>query len=123
VLIKEQTAQLVYALYSDSDANRPSGHVFTTGDLDTRGTAQLPLNTWSHLAATWDGATLRLYVNGVQASSRATNGSIVTSAGPLRFGGNSVWGEWFAGRLDEIRVYSRALTATEIQTDMASAVG
>ena len=45
-------------------------------------------------------------------------GSILTSSGPLRIGGNSVWGEFFAGAIDEVRVYNRALTQIEIQTDM-----
>jgi hypothetical protein len=37
-------------------------------------------------------------------------------------GGNLVWGEYFAGRLDDVRIYSRALSASEIQTDMNTAV-
>lgn len=41
-----------------------------------------------------------------------------TSSSPLKFGGNAVWGEYFAGQLDEIRIYNRALSATEIQSDM-----
>ena len=61
--------------------------------LDARGTSALPLNTWSHLAVTFDNATLRLYVNGVQVGSRIVAGPLLTSTGVLRFGGNSVWGE------------------------------
>jgi hypothetical protein len=41
----------------------------------------------------------------------------------LRIGGNSVWGEYFSGLIDEVRVYNRALTATQIQTDMTTAIG
>ena len=53
----------------------------------------------------------------------AQTGAIATSASPLRFGGNSIWGEYFNGRIDEVRVYNRALTATEIQTDMNTGIG
>ena len=67
--------------------------------------------------------TLRLYVNGVQVGTRAVAGPLLTSTGCLRLGGNSIWGEFFAGRLDEIRLYNRALTQGEIQTDMNTAVG
>jgi hypothetical protein len=122
VLLKEQPGHFTYALYATTDTNRPSGHVYTTADMDTRGTAQLPLNAWTHLAATWNGSTLSLYVNGVLASSRAVAGAIRTSSGALRFGGNAIWSEWFAGRLDEIRIYNRALSAAELQSDMATAV-
>jgi hypothetical protein len=80
------------------------------------------LNIWTHLAATYDGTTLRLYVNGVQAGSRAVSGAIQVSNRPLRIGGNSVWGEWFAGRIDEVRIYRRALSAAEVQADMTTPV-
>ena len=87
--------------------------------LEARGTRQLPLNAWSHLAATYDGATLRLFVNGAQVGSRAVTGALLTSTGALRIGGNSIWGEFFQGRIDEVRIYNRALTAAEIQADMS----
>ena len=38
--------------------------------------------------------------------------------GALKIGGNSIWGEYFQGDIDEVRIYNRALTATEIQADM-----
>ena len=78
----------------------------------------LPLNTWTHLAATYDGATLRFYVNGVQVSSLAQTGSIVTSSNPLQIGGDSIYGQYFEGTIDEVRVYNVALTAAQIQADM-----
>jgi len=62
-------------------------------------------------------------VNGVQASSQAVTGNIVTSTGSLRIGGNTIWTEYFSGLIDEVRIYNRALSAGEIQTDMNTAVG
>jgi hypothetical protein len=120
VMMKEQSGDLVYGLYANTDTNRPSGYAYVSGaERDARGTAQLPLNTWSHLATTYDGITLRTYVNGVQVGSRAITGSIAVSTGALRIGGNTVWGEYFSGLIDEARLYNRALTATEIKSDMA----
>jgi len=49
-------------------------------------------------------------------------GNIVTSNLPLRIGGNAIWGEFFAGRIDDVRVYNRALTATEITAGMNAPV-
>ena len=71
---------------------------------------------------TYDGANMRLYLNGVQAGIRAQTGSTVVTTGMLRIGGNAVWGEYFAGLIDEVRVYNRALTAAEIQSDMGTPV-
>ncbi|HEU5313486.1 MAG TPA: LamG domain-containing protein [Candidatus Udaeobacter sp.] len=82
------------------------------------GTAALIANTWAHLAATYDGATMRLYVNGVQVASRAQTGAIATSTNPLQIGGDSIYGQYFAGRIDEVRIYNRALSAAQIQSDM-----
>jgi hypothetical protein len=119
VLLKEQTGSLIYALYAGDGRQQAATDVFTSSDIGISGTATTPLNAWTHLAATYDGATLRLYVNGVQAASKAVTGAIRTSTGALRIGGNSTWNdEWFAGLIDEVRVYKRALSATEIQADM-----
>jgi len=121
-ILKEQVGGLAWALYANADNNRPSGHAFTSTEFDTRGTATLALNAWTHLALTYDGASLRLYVNGTQVSSRALSGPLVASNQPLRIGGNGIWSEWFMGSLDEIRVYNRALSATEVTADMNRAV-
>ena len=80
------------------------------------GSPVLPLNTWSHLAATYDGANLKLYVNGVQAASAAQTGAIGASSQPLSIGTNWV------GMIDEMRIYNRALSASEILTDMNTAI-
>ena len=87
------------------------------------GTASLAANTWAHLALTYDGAVLRLYVNGVQVSSVSQTGNLLTSNNPLQIGGDSIFGQYFAGTIDEVRVYNTALTQSQIQADMATPVG
>jgi hypothetical protein len=54
----------------------------------------------------------------VQVSSRAQTGAIVTSNNPLQIGGDSLYGHYFQGMIDEVRVYDTALTAAQIQADM-----
>jgi chitodextrinase len=97
----------------------------TVGGSQTEafGTAQLPANTWAFLAATYDGANLRFFVNGTQISSQPRTGDIITSGNPLQIGGDSIWGQFFQGTIDEVRVYNVALTPGQIQADMATAVG
>jgi hypothetical protein len=122
VLLKEAIGELSYGMYARESTNRPSGWIRTVG---TNGSSQnagatpaLPTSAWSHMATTYDGANLRLYINGVLRSTKAVTGSIITSGNPLKIGGNAIWGEYFAGQIDEVRIYNRTLSATEIQTDM-----
>jgi hypothetical protein len=55
-------------------------------------------------------------------ASTSSTATLFNSASALRIGGNTVWGEWFSGLIDEVRIYERALTATEIQADSERAV-
>jgi hypothetical protein len=77
---------------------------------------------WQHVAATFDGTTARFYVDGSQVASRAVAGS-VGSSNLWRIGayGGSA-GNFFDGLLDDVRIYSRPLSATELQGDMAQPV-
>jgi fibronectin type 3 domain-containing protein len=122
-VFKERSGGIVYSLYANQDTGRPVGQVWLTSERNAVGSAGLALNAWSHLASTYDGSSLRLYVNGTLVSTTAVSGSLAASTGVLRIGGNGVWPEWFAGLVDEVRVYNRALSAGEIQTDMNTAVG
>jgi hypothetical protein len=118
VILKETGGGLIYSLYA-SDGSRPNSWIrIGSNEVNANGSGLLAVNTWTHLAVTYDGATLRLYVNGTQVGTRAIGGTLATSTGVLRIGGNSVWGEFFSGLIDEVRVYNRVLTAAEIGTDM-----
>ena len=99
-----------------------TGGTFGGSDVALNGTGVLPANTWTYLAATYDGTTLRLYVNGVQVASQAQTGAITTSTNPLQIGGDSLYGQFFQGTIDEVRIYNVALTAAQIQTDMNTQV-
>ena len=123
VVLKETPGGLAFALYAHDNAPRPAAYVNIGGsEVAAIGSAQLPLNTWTHLAATYNGATLRLFVNGSPVGSTAVSGAIVGSLNPLRIGGNSVWGEYFTGRIDEVRIHNRELLQSEIQALMSTPV-
>jgi hypothetical protein len=83
----------------------------------------IPLNSWSDIAVTSDGSKLRLYVNGVQVGEHAATG-IVAGKGPLTIGGAEPFaeGEHYDGKIDEVRVYSRALSEAELKTDRSNAI-
>jgi hypothetical protein len=71
---------------------------------------------------TYDGAALKLYVGGILVASKTQTGSIAVSTGALKIGGNSIWPKYFAGLIDEVRVYNRALSQAEIGSDMGRAL-
>jgi hypothetical protein len=123
VVFKEQPGGMVYSLYANGRASVPLGQVNIGGEREAGGASQLPVGTWTHLALTYDGASLRLYVNGTLVRTVAQTGSIASSAGALRIGGNTIWSEWFAGLVDDVRVYDRGLSAAEIAADMSTPVG
>jgi len=80
------------------------------------------LNVWYHVAGVYDAAarTLNIYVNGVL-DNGVLRGTIpasqVNSAVNVNIGRRSD-GYYFNGVIDEVRIYNRALSATEIQADM-----
>lgn len=119
VIMKEGSP---YGLYAHTSQGKPTGYVAPGGKLKAAYGVVLPLNTWSHLATTYDGTTVRLYQNGEEVGNLVTTGSIPISTRPLQIGGNTQYGEAFAGRIDDVRIYNRALTAGEIQTDMSKEV-
>ena len=82
------------------------------------GSTANPLNAWTHVAVTYDGATIRLYVNGTQVASRLAAGAVQSVSNPLWIGGNQPYGEYFLGLIDEVRVYNRALAQSDIANDM-----
>jgi len=112
-----------YLMASSCCQGRPAaGGIFSGSYGEAYASSNLALNTWTHLATTYDGTTLRLYVNGVQVASKAQTGTLATSSNPLTIGGDPIWGQHFAGRIDEVRVYNSALSAAQIQADMNTAI-
>ena len=72
---------------------------------------------WHHVAGTYDGETIRLYVDGAEKASRAVSGQLQVSTTPLYIGNkplSSYPGDRFKGIIDEVRIYNRALTGAEI---------
>lgn len=85
-----------------------------------------PINdgAWHFVAGTYDGTTMRLYVDGVEVASAAASGTITSSTTPLYIGGGLFADapNYFTGMLDEVEIFSRALTATEV-SDIFNAGG
>ncbi len=100
------------------EGNQLRFHLAGAGDV--RG--PLPtLNLWHHVAATYDGAALRLYLDGVQVASSPATGLINTSGDPLYIGTKSKFvdpsahpGDYFTGMIDDVWIFNYALSEDEI---------
>ena len=83
--------------------------------LGIQGSTVLSTRQWHHVAATWDGTTALLYVDGVLDNSPGSTlvAPIGTDSRALYLGGQS-GGDYFTGTLDDVRLYNHALGADEI---------
>jgi Concanavalin A-like lectin/glucanases superfamily/Bacterial Ig domain/Cadherin-like domain/Putative Ig domain/Calcineurin-like phosphoesterase len=87
--------------------------------LDSTGSYPTDGSTWVHVAATYDGTTIRLYINGVLDGSVAGPASIATNNLGLGIGAQADGTSQFQGAMDDIYLYGRALSAGEI-ADLAT---
>lgn len=78
-------------------------------------------DTWYHVAGTYDGSYIKLYVNGALAGQSPASGSIAPSSSSLRIGSDPAYpvdsNRMFNGLIDEVKIYNRALDAHEIKTN------
>lgn len=86
----------------------------TTGNV--KAPSALPASGWTHLAATWDGTTIILYVNGAAVASAAFAGSMAAgTASGIGIGyGTAYAGDYLNGLAAECAVYGTALTAAQV---------
>jgi hypothetical protein len=79
------------------------------------------LDAWHHVAGSFDGSTIRLYVDGVEVDADTPAGPLMIARGtePLHLGtrgtGVDMEDDYFAGALDEVAIYDRALDAAEVR--------
>lgn len=79
-------------------------------------TTTISAGAWYHVALTWTGGQLRLYVNGLLDASSTTPGTALDLSGSVlaTLGSTPLIGSPYAGALDEVRIYNRALSAAEV---------
>ncbi len=75
--------------------------------------------TWQHFAWVYNGSTVELFIDGVSAGSTPASGVFTSLDTPLAIGKHiSPWNFYYGGRVDEVSLWSKALTPTEIQNMM-----
>jgi hypothetical protein len=94
------------------------GNSSVGGYISVNSAASPTLNVWQHIALTWNGTVATCYINGVVSGSvSVTYPTMGVPTNSLIIGGNSS-NENFAGDIDEVRIWTRALCKSEIQNNM-----
>ena len=95
--------------------------VFTThaasccNDMDAGNGNELKVNEWRHVVVTHDGATDKMYMNGVKVNEKIYPGALNKTTYPLGIGYDPIdKGNYFDGSLDEVQIYNQALTEAEV---------
>jgi hypothetical protein len=76
--------------------------------------AVLPPGEWTHVAVTYDGTALRLYLNGQLLQETKARGQLSATDLPLRLGADSTGWSRFVGLMEDVRLYRRGLSAEEL---------
>jgi hypothetical protein len=83
-------------------------------------TRAIPVLRWEHVASTYDGTWLRVFINGWPAGAKRVTGRTCVSSEPLAVGAKNnpakgLLEAFWDGRVDDVRIYNRALTSDEIR--------
>ena len=112
VLISRHTGTQTWFIRTDGDNFQ--------FDIDTGGTSPqvnsittIAENTWYHVAGTYNGTGMNLYINGVLDNSGGATGTIVTGSNIVRIGSRN-GGMYMNGSIDEVMVFNTSLTAQQI---------
>ncbi|MEO7175102.1 MAG: LamG-like jellyroll fold domain-containing protein [Saprospiraceae bacterium] len=96
-------------------------------DMDAGGGNELVPGKWTHVVASHDGTTDKIYINGALAASKAVGGTLNSTNEDLGIGYNAIdGGNWFDGSFDELQMYNYALTdaqVTALYTDQSTFTG
>jgi hypothetical protein len=84
-------------------------------DVNVADTSTHLLNTWYNVVGTYDGSNMRIYVNGVLKNTVAQTGTLATNAVTAKIGTFQGTNYNLTGRISNVSIYNRALTASEIQ--------
>lgn len=119
IISKDNTSSQRQYFLTIASNGKFRAHLGTSGSglVYFDGSTSVQLGAWYHVAMTYNGTNLILYVNGSQNGSAAASGTIVSGSDPVRIGGSysGGWGNYkFNGLIDEPTIYNRALTSGEI---------
>lgn len=112
-VVVEKTSQ--YYMSIDSTTGKLNIYLEGLTGSHTPSTSAVSLSKWAHVAVTYDQSNIRWYINGVLDKTSAQTGSITANGNAVKIGGEPGYGRFLNGKIDDVRVYSRALSAAEVK--------
>ncbi|MBI3133730.1 MAG: T9SS type A sorting domain-containing protein [Bacteroidetes bacterium] len=89
------------------------------GPVELWGTTDLQTDTWYHFAATWDGTTRKVYLNGVLEAQDIPSGDPIGNTDVMGVGAASGGTYEFNGTIDDVRIWNYVRTPSEIASSYA----
>ena len=122
VICKSSSAQNTgYIIRTDNNWTSFVTYMFIGGGWQTISAPFPAVGQWHHIASTYDGTTIRLYLDGVEVNSQAVAGVITTNTNPLALGQQTGFiNEWYSGTMDEVRVWNITRTPAEVLADVTN---
>lgn len=125
IVSKDAPFELMISTGDNGCSFGTSGHVqwrAKIGSNDSRICGgSLTTSVWQHVAGTYDGTRFRLYVNGTLVADAARTGAMATNTQSIVIGNRQALDRGFHGDIDEVRIWSRALSQAELQSLMNGA--
>ncbi len=105
----------------DKPNNMPQLVVTVSGQTKLDANARLETGKWYHIAGVYDGAQMKLYINGKLDSFKALSGNIATTNEAFLLGGYTTERR-LDGQMDEVRIWNTARTASQIRNNMCKSL-
>jgi hypothetical protein len=102
--------------------NNGKARISFNGTEFAEGTTNVNDNVWHYIAGTYDGATLRIYVDGTQQASFGTVATPSINTDNVIIGQSYSSSNQYIGSLDEISIWNKALSATEVSTNIGNSL-
>jgi hypothetical protein len=125
ILTKWLPGEKSFYLYEREDSDKFNFVLWSDGDVfiaDLRSSSSATVGVWTHVAATYDGSIAKLYLNGELNSFVAASGAIHQGGSIISMGTDGYGNHPFDGVIDDVRLYSHALTRDEILADMGGPI-
>ncbi len=88
---------------------------FGAGSVIVNSNSALVANTWYHIACTYDGTNLKMYIDG-NLQTQTSTGTLSAATNNLHIGKSAAFARYIDGTIDQVRLFSKALNQTEVDT-------